>query len=432
MTTLRGVPALSGRSLHSIKRRPKDRKAQIARAAAEAFSTHGYHTASMEEIATKVGISAPALYRHYPSKYDMFAAAVLGLGQQLVECTDFVDVGTGPELATRSRAVLDRVIDAVIDVALRNRESGGLYRWQTRYLHPDDHIKLLAQMEVVNRRIQQPLLALRPALTSPDRWMLSVGLLSVIGSIVDHRLKLPDDEIRAVLTGAVAALLTADLPDPTNCAAGRLSVWRIFSADAGAYEGLLCAAMVLFGNQGYAETSLSQIADVVGVPSSGVYRYFSSKCDILTTGVRRAAERVSGELMAITGVFTDRRQVLARLIEALVATAFANPELSSVYYTERVNLAPVDRESLLAVERSGIDSWVQVLTSIRPDLNAMQARFLVHAATALVSDLGRMFRDRGAVGDEEFVGCLGYGQVGVQWLMGRVLVGSDEPTQAMA
>ena len=34
-----------------IRRRPKDRKAQIARAAAEAFSELGYHGVSMEAIA---------------------------------------------------------------------------------------------------------------------------------------------------------------------------------------------------------------------------------------------------------------------------------------------------------------------------------------------------------------------------------------------
>ena len=48
-----------------IRRRPKDRKAQIARAAAEAFSEQGYHGVSMEAIAARVGVSAAALYRPY-------------------------------------------------------------------------------------------------------------------------------------------------------------------------------------------------------------------------------------------------------------------------------------------------------------------------------------------------------------------------------
>jgi AcrR family transcriptional regulator len=52
----------------TIRRRPKDRKAQIARASAEGFSTLGFHGVSMEAIASRVGISAAALYRHYTGK----------------------------------------------------------------------------------------------------------------------------------------------------------------------------------------------------------------------------------------------------------------------------------------------------------------------------------------------------------------------------
>ena len=84
------IAMVRGRPIHDggIRRRPKDRKAQIARASAEAFSALGYHAVSMEAIASRVGISATALYRHYPSKYNLFRDAVFALGEQLVDCTD--------------------------------------------------------------------------------------------------------------------------------------------------------------------------------------------------------------------------------------------------------------------------------------------------------------------------------------------------------
>ena len=37
----------------------------------------------METIATRVGISAAALYRHYSSKYELFRDAVLTLGSAI-------------------------------------------------------------------------------------------------------------------------------------------------------------------------------------------------------------------------------------------------------------------------------------------------------------------------------------------------------------
>jgi AcrR family transcriptional regulator len=386
VTTARTEPAVV------VRRRPKDRKAQIARASAESFSALGYHAVSMDAIAAKVGISAPALYRHYASKYDLFRGAVLALGQQLVDCTDFADVElteNSLNSAADPAATLDRLVEALIDVTLANRESGGLYRWQARYLHGEDQSALMDQLRVVNRRIQRPIMAIRPTLTSSQRWMLSSGLLSVIGSIVDHRVALPADGIRTLLAQAASALLGAELPKPED-ALGRPAPWRIFESDTGVYEALLQASMVLFNAKGYSETSMAEIASAVGIPVSGIYRYFPGKCDILSTGLRRAADRVSGRLSAILTGLAEPRQMLTLLIEAYVATSFANPELAAIYYTERVNLTRVDQELLRSVQRSTIDSWMRLLTSARPALTSTQARILVHAAMALVVDVGRL------------------------------------------
>ncbi|GAA1032952.1 hypothetical protein GCM10009557_33140 [Virgisporangium ochraceum] len=50
-------------------KRPKDRKDRIALAGAELFCQRGYHGVSVDEIAAAVGISGPAVYRHFPTKY---------------------------------------------------------------------------------------------------------------------------------------------------------------------------------------------------------------------------------------------------------------------------------------------------------------------------------------------------------------------------
>ncbi|AYE94082.1 TetR family transcriptional regulator [Mycobacterium paragordonae] len=365
------------------RRRPKDRKAQIARASAEAFSAQGYHAVSMETIAAKVGVSAPALYRHYAGKYDLFRDAVLTLSRQLVEATDLEDVGTDPG------QVRDGIIAGLIDAALENRASGGLYRWQARYLRAGDQAELADQLKLINRRIQKPLNEIRPGLRSEQRWLLSAGVLSVIGSIVDHSGRLPADQIRALFGAAASGILAAELPQPEDVFP-RPASWRLFTEDAGVYEALLHASMMLFKERGYAETSMAQIAKAAGVPVSGIYRYFSGKCEILATGLRRAADRVSGQLSPVVGALTEPRQALALLIEAYVATSFANPELGAVYYTERTNLTPADQMLLHNVQLSTIDSWVRLLTAARPSLTPVPARFLVHAAMALVVDLGRM------------------------------------------
>lgn len=409
---VRTLPAASG----DVRRRPKDRKAQITRAAAEAFSALGYHAVSVEAIATRVGISAPALYRHYASKYDVFRAAVLALSQQLVDVTEIVDDDPG--------ALLDQLVQALIGISLRNRVSGGLYRWQARYLHSEDGSAVLEQLRLVNHRIQRPLAALRPSLTSAQLWMLSSGLISVAGSVVDHRVRAPDDEIRALLTDAVSALLATDLR-PSGDAVAQPPVWRIFAPDAGSYEALLHTSMVLFHRNGYAETSMAQIAAAVGIPVSGIYRYFPGKADILATALRRSAERLSAELSRVQGARPQPRAALTLLVEAYVATSFANPELASVYYSERVNLNPTDQALLRNVQRSTIDSWAGLLTSTRPELTGTQAQFLVHAAMGLVVDLGRLVHYDRLTADSTCDPADGsaYPQACVRTLMQHVLFG---------
>ncbi len=367
-----------------IRRRPKDRKAQIARASAEAFSAIGYHAVSMEAIASRVGISATALYRHYSSKYDLFRDAVLALGEQLVDCTAFVDE------AAADAGTLRRLVSALIDTALANRESGGLYRWEARYLRGDDQTTLSSQMRIVNRRIHKPLMALRPELTSRQRWMVSSSILSVIGSIVDHHAKLPAVHIRAVLAEIADVISTAEVPDPPDVSVAAAPARRLSGVDPSKYEALLTESVLLFNQKGYRDTTMEEIASAVGMPTSGIYRYFSGKNDILAAIYRRAADRLSSEASSILGSFSDPEEALTALIDAYVARFFDHPELAYVYYTERVNMAPADQKILRNMQRAIVESWVRLVVAIRSDWTLGQARFAVHAAMALVIDVGRL------------------------------------------
>ncbi len=381
-----------------IRRRPKDRKAQIARASAEAFSTLGYHSVSMEAIASRVGISATALYRHYSSKYDLFRDAVLALGEQLVECTAFADA------AEADAGTLRGIISALTDTALANRDSGGLYRWEARYLRGDDQATLDSQVRTVNRRIQQSLMALRPQLTSRQRWMLSSSMLSVIGSIVDHRAKLPAIQIRAVLAEVATAISTADVPEPPDRPA--TAQRRVSGVDASKYEALLTQSVLLFNRKGYRDTTMEEIASAVGMPTSGIYRYFSGKNDILAAIYRRAADRLSSEASSILGSFPDPEAALTALIDAYVTRSFAHPELAYVYYTERANMAPADQKILRNLQRATVESWVRLVVAIRSDWTLGQARFAVHAAMALVVDVGRLVHYDNTAASRETVGRL--------------------------
>lgn len=53
-----------------------DRKSEIIGAAVEVFADRGYEAGSMRQIAARVGVSEPALYRHFPGKEALFLGII--------------------------------------------------------------------------------------------------------------------------------------------------------------------------------------------------------------------------------------------------------------------------------------------------------------------------------------------------------------------
>lgn len=383
------------------RRRPKDRKQQIARASAEAFSELGYHAVSMEDIATRVGVTAASLYRHYSGKYDLFRAAVLGLSDQLSSATAFAD--EDDESAPEER--WEQIVAALIDTTVRTRASGGLYRWEARYLQAADQAMLNDEIKQVNRRLQRPLAALRPDLDSRGRWTVTASVLSAIASITDHRAKLPVNDMRRLLADMARQLRDVDLP-PMSPDDGPGERSRSLGAAAGEYELILATSLRLFNEYGYRETGMDDIASAVALPASSIYRFFSGKAAILTAIYRRAAGRVSGDTSTILASAPDPRTAVEQLIEAYVWRSFAEPELAYVYFAERINVPADDRAALHNIQRATVEAWARQVADARPAVPLDEARFAVHAGFGLVVDIGRLVGYRQGAAGRSVIGRL--------------------------
>jgi AcrR family transcriptional regulator len=60
-----------------------ERRERILRAAEQAFAARGYHSTSMDDIATAAGITKPVLYDHFASKHDLYVKLTEGIRDQL-------------------------------------------------------------------------------------------------------------------------------------------------------------------------------------------------------------------------------------------------------------------------------------------------------------------------------------------------------------
>lgn len=61
------------------------RREQILAAAAELFASHGFHGVGIDDIGAAIGISGPALYRHFRGKDAMLGEMLTSISQYLLD-----------------------------------------------------------------------------------------------------------------------------------------------------------------------------------------------------------------------------------------------------------------------------------------------------------------------------------------------------------
>ncbi|MEV6767671.1 TetR family transcriptional regulator [Nocardia sp. NPDC051030] len=370
-----------------IRRRPKNRRAQIAATSAAAFGSLGYHGVSMEDIAARLGISSAALYRHYPSKYALFREELLRLGQLTMDSAVPPDESEG--FTPRER--LNRVLDKLIAETITNRTTVALVRWEQRYLDDTDRQTLEDQFTSALSTLRRLIKDVRPELDGHDRAVRAVTLLSVISSVGDHHATLPVKSLTALLHSACDCIIAAELPPPGTAAdvPRAVEIPQSFK-----HELLLKKAVELFHERGYPNVSVEDIAAAAELSAaSAVYRYYRSKSDLLAAAFRRAADRVSGAIGPAVSSSSSPAEALTKLVDLYVAGSFAERELTFVYYAEFGHVSPEERTMLRNVQRLIVAEWVRLLVAVRPELSEGEARILVQAAFGLVVDLGRVFGD---------------------------------------
>ncbi|MFJ7213084.1 TetR/AcrR family transcriptional regulator [Amycolatopsis sp. NPDC098790] len=354
--------------------RPRNRKQLIVEAGATVFSERGYHAASMEEIAAGVGITAAALYRHFPNKYALFAECANVTADRLVAALDDVP----PD------AALADLLAAVTRVTVAHRAAGGVYRWEARYLDRADRRLLKGKFARVVGRVAD---AVRREHPLPGEHLRAVAALGAIGSITMHHNSIGRRRVEDLLR---ASALSVAATDPTAAV-----------ADVGLVElparpvprtrrsEILAAAIPLFERDGFAVVTNGMIAEAVGLVPSGLYRYFPGKADILAAACLQAADLLTQAVEHNLRGVTDP---LAALTATYVAYSFEHSALNSVANAEVVGLPAGLRRPLVAAQREHIAVWEEHLREARPDLDTRQARVLVHAGFGVVVEAGRHLR----------------------------------------
>ncbi|MES2483759.1 MAG: TetR/AcrR family transcriptional regulator [Pseudomonadota bacterium] len=135
-------------------------------------------------------------------------------------------------------------------------------------------------------------------------------------------------------------------PDPNAPEDIRDAVARLKS------ERIVAAAVDLFYHQGYARTTLDQVAESMHVTKPFIYSHFSSKNDLLAEICGRAIRMSHGVLdraVALEGTATQRLRALAR---DFMYTVLGHQAHAVIYSREDRELNPEDRERIHVVRRA--------------------------------------------------------------------------------
>ncbi|MFD8570386.1 TetR/AcrR family transcriptional regulator [Streptomyces sp. NPDC059639] len=378
--------------------RPRNRRQLIVEAAGRLFSERGFHAASMEEIAARVGITAAALYRHFPNKYALFAECAHTMADRLVAALDELPPEADPA----------DVFTALVRVTVAHRASGGVYRWEARYLNREDRRLLRAKFGHVVGRVSEAVRRERPL---PEERLRAVAALGAIGSLTMHHTSIAQRRVEELLVGCALRVVGTDPAGGVGSGAGvELPALPVPRSRRGE---ILAAAVPLFARDGFAAVTNGQIARAVGLAPSALYRHYPGKVDILAAACLQAAGLLAQAVDRSLHEVTDPREAVGVLAATYVAYSFEHTALTSVAEAEFAGLPADLQRPLVQAQREHIAVWEQQLRLARPELDPRQARVLVHAGFGVVVEAGRSLRWRDGPGPRATVTALVVGALGL-------------------
>ncbi|WP_433623617.1 TetR/AcrR family transcriptional regulator [Nocardia sp. CA-120079] len=363
--------------------RPPNRRAMILAAAVDAFAHRGYHGTSMADIAAAVGISAPALYRHFRNKQQLLGQCLLvGLDDTLARIA----------AASRADSRGSAVPFELVRVALELRGLPRLWQLEFRNLAPDDRSAVLVRVIRLTGHLRRWIQVSRPELSGPDVELLSWCVLSVAMSPSYHRAELPPPMTAHVLDAAVAAVVSTRLPRsassglvrPVRPDTGNIELDRALRS-----ERMLAEAARLFSTHGYAAVGIEDIGAAVGVSGPALYYHFSSKADLLDQIVRRQDEWLRLMLARAVAEGRSAEESMRSLMRSFARFGVDEPDLLAITVSEARHLPGDAVQRYRRVRRDGIAQWGRLLQAARPEVPLPVARVLVRAAATVVIDAVR-------------------------------------------
>jgi AcrR family transcriptional regulator len=151
-------------------------------------------------------------------------------------------------------------------------------------------------------------------------------------------------------------------------------------------DEILQIAVGLFASRGYHGVSMDDIGAAAGVTGPALYHHFAGKEAMLAAALIPVSERLlAGGRKRVETYRSDPARALVELVAFHVDFALGDPAVIALHLHELDRLPHEPRRQIRRLQRSYVEEWVEVLTALRPELTAAEARVLAHAAFGLMN-----------------------------------------------
>jgi AcrR family transcriptional regulator len=360
-----------------VRVRPKDRRATILATAAVWFHRRGYAGTSLEDIAGELGITAPAIYRHFRGKDALYTAALDANLTELEACL----------AASNDR---DDAIRRLARVAIDHPTLGLLWSTDRRHrlVDPDGdrERRIVAAADALGDLLEDG----RGAELGR---LLARTVLAAVSSTGFYASSLEPDAQASELADVLETIARFHPAGPL--VALPLATDEILDRPWTTPRSALldaCAKLVI-RNGGYHAVTIEDIAAAAGVSSATVYQLFTGKADLFAAALRRVAHWLLASLQQTSASAATAREALDLAVASSLDFTARHLSWTSTLSDELPNLPPEHRAGPEAIVREYLGEWLALGVAVS-GADAATAEVRLRAVLAVLDDRAAEAADR--------------------------------------
>lgn len=379
----------------SLSARGSQRTEQIARAAAHLFQDLGYQNVSIDQIGAAVGLTGPAVYRHFKGKYAILVRALQGQTDMVAELE-----ATADRTGSTPREQLDLFLEGLGDLTA-NGDEATLWRRERRHLRPAE-FELFRDYFAANRDyIAAKIIAADPAIDERKAELLGFAVLTMYSNTPDIRGHLSPERLMEIQAALARTIIECPLPDPSPDAVALPPA--VPRRPAGRRERIIDASTRLFEERGFYDVRIDDIAKASEMSVATLYQHVTGKAQVLRAILERGAEGLLYVTADALAHATTAQEVLDALIRTYIRQALGvHGRIMHILATDLLYLSDEEQSALRETQREYVAEWVQAICELADDLTTADARALAQAVIGVVTDVSQLpqFRQRPGIAEE--------------------------------